>query len=58
MGFKGWLRGMPHHVDHLQSYINEYTYRFNRNFMKTVIFENIINTMMNCKPHLYKLIMT
>ena len=58
MGFKGWLRGMHHHVDYLQSYINEYTYRFNRNFMKTGIFENLINKMMNCKPHPYKLIIT
>lgn len=30
-GFKGWLRGMHHHANHLQAYINEYTYRFNRN---------------------------
>lgn len=40
MNFKGWLRGMHHHVDDLQEYINEYTYRFNRSFMK----ENILKT--------------
>lgn len=33
MNFKGWLRGMHHHVNHLQAYIDEYCYRFNRSFM-------------------------
>jgi len=28
MGFKGWLRGMHHKVNHLQAYIDEYCYRF------------------------------
>ena len=37
MGFKSWLRGMHHRVEHLQAYIDEYSYRFNRNFMKTGI---------------------
>lgn len=56
MGFKGWLRGMHHHADHLQAYINEYTYRFNRNFMKSNIFDNLLNKMMNAKPCPYKMI--
>jgi hypothetical protein len=56
MGFKGWLRGIHHHADHLQSYIDEYTYRFNRNFMKTNIFDNLVNRMMNAKPCTYKML--
>ncbi len=34
MSFKGWLRGMDHKVNHLQAYIDEYCYRFNRSNMK------------------------
>ena len=32
--FKAWLRGVDHSVRYLQSYIDEYTYRFNRHEMK------------------------
>ncbi len=56
MGFKGWLRGMHHHANHLQAYIDEYTYRFNRNFMKANIFDNLLNRMMIAKPCPYKMI--
>lgn len=56
MGFKGWLRGIHHHAHHLQAYINEYTYRFNRNFMKATIFDNLLNRMMLAKPCPYKMI--
>lgn len=56
MGFKGWLRGIHHHVEHLQAYIDEYTYRFNRNFMNTGLFENLIHRMMNAKPITYNMI--
>lgn len=56
MNFKGWLRGMHHHVGNLQDYINEYTYRFNRSFMKGNIFDNLLNRMVNIKPHTYKMI--
>lgn len=56
MGFKGWLRGMHHHAFHLQAYIDEYTYRFNRHFMKEKIFDNLLNRMMNTKPYTYKMI--
>jgi predicted RNA-binding Zn-ribbon protein involved in translation (DUF1610 family) len=58
MGFKGWLRGIHHHAEHLQAYIDEYTYRFNRNFMKKGLFENLINRMINEKPHTYKRIIS
>ena len=58
MGFKGWLRGMHHRVTHLQSYINEYTYRYNRFFMTTGIFDNLLKRMMNAKPCTYKMIIS
>ena len=54
MGFKSWLRGIYHHVEHLQAYINEYTYRFNRSFMKEGLFENLIKRMISSKPITYK----
>lgn len=58
MGFKGWLRGIHHHTEHLQAYINEYTYRFNRSYMKTDIFENLMHKMVAGKPCTYKMIIT
>jgi hypothetical protein len=56
MNFKSWLRGMHHHVGDLQEYINEYTYRFNRSFMKGNIFDNLLNRMVETKPQTYKMI--
>lgn len=56
MNFKGWLRGLHHHVGDLQDYINEYTYRFNRSFMKGNIFDNLMIRMINTPPHTYKTI--
>jgi predicted RNA-binding Zn-ribbon protein involved in translation (DUF1610 family) len=58
MGFKGWLRGMHHHAEHLQAYINEYTFRFNRNYMKAGIFDNLMNKMMTGYPYTYKMIIS
>lgn len=58
MGFKGWLRGIHHHADHLQAYINEYTYRYNRNYMMTNIFENLMKRMINGNPYPYKMIIS
>ncbi len=54
MGFKGWLRGMHHKVGHLQSYIDEYCYRFNRCQMKEGIFENLMLRMVNTPPLMQK----
>ena len=56
MGFKGWLRGIHHHATHLQSYVNEYTFRFNRNSMRKGLFENLVSRMLITKPHTYKMI--
>lgn len=54
MMFKSWLRGLHHHVEHLQAYINEYTYRFNRSFMKEAIFDNLLERMVKTPPTEYR----
>jgi len=54
MNFKGCLRGIHHQVAHLQIYIDEYCYRFNRNFMKVGIFENLLLRMVVTQPVTYK----
>ncbi len=58
MMFKAWLRGVHHSVKHLQAYIDEYTYRFNRHKMKEGIFENLITRMVEKPPFTYKMIIS
>lgn len=58
MMLKAWLRGVHHSVDHLQAYINEYTYRFNRHQMKEGIFENLMERMVKNEPYTYKMIIS
>lgn len=53
MGFKSWMRGIHHQTRYLQAYIDEYTYRFNRNFMKENIFDNLLNRMVEAEPCTY-----
>ncbi len=50
MSLKSWLRGMHHHVKNLQDYLNEYSYRFNRSFMKEGIFRNLMVRMVKAEP--------
>ena len=50
MNLKGWLRGIHHHVRDLQDYLDEYTYRFNRSFMKENIFDNLLVRMVQASP--------
>lgn len=50
MNLKGWLRGMHHHVEDLQDYLDEYCYRFNRSFMKEGIFDNLMARMVETPP--------
>lgn len=50
MMFKAWLRGIHHSVMYLQDYLDEYTYRFNRSFMKENIFDNLIKRAVNLAP--------
>lgn len=54
MNLKGWLRGMHHHVNDLQDYLDEYCYRFNRSFMKEKIFDNLLKRMVFHKPCMIK----
>ncbi len=50
INLKSWLRGVHHQVEHLQDYLNEYCYRFNRSFMKGQIFDNLIFRMVKAEP--------
>ena len=54
MNLKSWLRGIHHHVRDLQDYLDEYSYRFNRSFMKDNIFDNLLNRMVVTDPCLIK----
>jgi len=53
MGFKGWLRGIHHHANHLQAYLDEYCFRFNRSFMKEGAFENLLDRTVSTSPKTY-----
>ena len=54
MMLKAWLRGIHHQCKHLQAYLDEFNYRFNRlKHMKT-IFHNLIVRMMEHPPKIYQ----
>jgi len=48
MNFKGWLRGIHHHCSkkHMQGYLDEYCFRFNRRNNLNTIFHKLIERMM------------
>ena len=50
MMLKAWLRGTHHAVEHLQGYLDEYCYRFNRHLMKGKIFDNLLGRMVQHSP--------
>ena len=50
MGLKSWLRGIHHQVRHLQPYLDEYTYRFNRHLFKDILFHNLTKRIMAHPP--------
>ena len=50
MSFKGWLRGIHHHCDHLQRYIDAFCYRFNRLKYPENMFHNLIKKMIATPP--------
>lgn len=58
MGLKAWLRGIHGHAEHLQSYLDEYSYRYNRHQMKEGIFDNLIRRMIVHPPMTYKAIIS
>ncbi len=47
MNIKGWLRGVHHHCseEHLQGYLNEYHFRYNRRNSEGVLFNTLIKRM-------------
>jgi len=52
-GVQSWFRGIYHHVSdrHIQSYVNEYCFRFNRQNTKETIFNNLLKRMVS-KPQI------
>lgn len=58
MGLKSWIRGIFHKLNpgHLQKYLDEYCYRFNRSIFKETIFDKLIVRMVHHIPKTYKAI--
>ena len=52
MNLKGWLRGIHHHCseEHLQGYLNEYHFRYNRRNSMDGLFEILLKRMVAEKP--------
>jgi transposase-like protein len=58
MLFKSWMRGIHHSTSktHLQSYLNEFNFRFNRLNSMDTIFHNLVNRMVKHKPFPFKML--
>jgi transposase-like protein len=52
MNLKGWLRGIHHHCskEHLQGYLDEYHYRYNRRNNMNTMFDLLMKKMIDNKP--------
>lgn len=52
MNLKGWLRGIHHHCskEHIQGYLNEYHFRYNRRNNLSEIFNTIVKRMVDNEP--------
>jgi len=52
MNIKGWLRGIHHHCsrEHLQGYLDEFHFRFNRRNNMDTIFNLLIKRMVESEP--------
>ena len=52
MNIQGWLRGIHHHCskEHLQGYLDEFHYRYNRRNHMNTIFDNLISRMVRNAP--------
>jgi transposase-like protein len=52
MNLKGWLRGIHHHCskEHLQGYLDEYHYRYNRRNNMNTMFDLLVKKMIDNKP--------
>ncbi|MBG6061759.1 hypothetical protein IWX83_001549, partial [Flavobacterium sp. CG_9.1] len=53
---KSWLRSTFSwvHKEHIQKYLDEFSYRINRSIYKEKIFDLLINRMMNTQKVLYQ----
>ncbi|GAA5222139.1 hypothetical protein GCM10025777_27700 [Membranihabitans marinus] len=49
-----WLRGIHHHAELLQYYLDEFCYRFNRNQMKEEIYDHLLIRMVFHRPRTYQ----
>lgn len=47
---------MHHHASHLQAYLDEYSYRFNKSDMHEGIFRNLLYKMVASEPRPFKII--
>lgn len=56
MNMKGWLRGIHHHCskEHMQGYLNEYHYRYNRHNHLGTTFELLVKRMVKSQPNRLK----
>lgn len=54
MVLKGWLRGIHHQCKHLQAYLDEFNYRFNRIKHPKTLFHNLIVRLMEHPPTIYQ----
>lgn len=56
MNMKGWLRGIHHHCskEHLQGYLDEYHFRYNRRGYLGSIFNLLVTKMIKSSPILLK----
>ena len=55
---KSWLRSTYSwvHEDHIEKYLNEFSFRINRSIYKQNIFHNLINRMVIAQPVTYQMI--
>jgi hypothetical protein len=54
MMLKGWLRGTHHQCKHLQKYLDEFCYRFNRIKHPDTLFHRLIERMVFHQPLFYQ----
>jgi transposase-like protein/ribosomal protein S27AE len=55
---KSWLRSIYSwvHEEHIEKYLDEYSFRINRSIFKQTIFDKLIQRMVNGKPLTYQMI--
>ncbi len=55
---KSWLRSIYSwvHEEHIEKYLDEYSFRINRSIFKQTIFDMLIQRMVSGKPITYQMI--